>query len=373
MAHACQTWTTSSRKYSSQDGDGPGYCTWIPEVKRLHSELETNGLDHVRIMGPEEMTVGHDDDIWKTWFQMKYVKDIYSDAAMMNILDIWCHHDYSREDPSPAAGNRTVQGRVWQGHSDDNQPALNWDGYSDHPRPVWMTEGETADNTWDGAMEFANYIQDALIAGNVSAYIPWALGADALDDKHAVTVYSGGIETHHRIPTYAFKHFSRYIRPGAVRYAVSPDNPSGITASAYIHASNATLTLVALNNASSSETLRLSIPGNLTIADFSVFTSKDGSYWKESSATVSGSGVTVTVPGRGIVTLYGEATGGMTGAAPRSAQPHPLTGKQDGAARERIEQYSIRGRRIGHTATVSSGIVIRRARSRGRVSVHLAE
>ncbi|MGE5558496.1 MAG: hypothetical protein ACM3WV_07770, partial [Bacillota bacterium] len=80
-----------------------------------------------------------------------------------------------------------------------------------------------------------------------TGFLPWSLGVTSITDNLAVTVFSGGINTYYRIPTYAFKHFSRYIRPGAVRLNCTPDNPNGISVSAFRHTGNNTLTIVLVN------------------------------------------------------------------------------------------------------------------------------
>jgi len=306
MVHSCASWTTSSQKFSSQEDKGPGYNTWIPETKRLHIELKNEGMGNIKIMGPEEMTIGNEDDIWQTWFQMRHVKDIYRDSKMMDVFDIWCHHDYNRDGASPDPANRKVQDWVWTGHKDQSEPALNWDGYADHKRPVCMTEGKTAGNDWDSAMEFGNYMQDAIVAGNVSAYVPWSLGSESTGDEHAITTYSGGINKYYRVPTYVFKHFSRYIRPGAIRLSATPDNPKKVTVSAFKHDTNQTQTIVLINNGSGSSMVNITVPSNPAVKSFLVFTSRSGSYWKKGNAPVVGKVVSVNVPAKGMATLYGK-------------------------------------------------------------------
>lgn len=217
-----------------------------------------------------------------------------------------------------------------------------------------QSEGSVGDNTWSATMEFANYMQDALVAGNVSAYIPWALGSNDPDDGHAVTVYSGGNEIYYRLPTYVFKHFSRYNRPGSVRFSVSPDNPAGVTASAYIHDANQTQTVVLINNGSAAEVVNITIPAQPEITTLSAFTSKQGSYWQETSIEVSGATATVEVPPNGIVTLYG-AGGGTTTitpeAAPHSRNSIPWAGNN-------LRYYSIQGKKIRKPECSAAGLFL---------------
>jgi O-glycosyl hydrolase len=225
---------------------------------------------------------------------MKYVVDIYNDSAMLADLDIWCHHDYGIDDV------RYYNDKVWSGNTSD--PVFT--GYSASGKPVWMTEGEAGNNDWNGAMYLADKIQGSVNAGHVSGYIPWALGDTSTGSVYAVTVFSGGISTYYRIPTYAFKHFSRYIRPGAVRLACTGDNPAAISVSAYRHTGNNTQTIVMVNKGGA-DTANITIPASPAITSFTVFKSTNGSYWQQSSASVSNNVVSVSVPASSIVTLYG--------------------------------------------------------------------
>ncbi len=321
--HACETYTESCKKYYSGDPEGPGFCTWIPETKRLRKELDAKGMEHVKIIGPEHGTFGPGE--WNAWQQMKYVRDIYNDTAMLNILDIWAVHSYGVPN-SPDLLGRTNWSWLWDGYNGDN-PELQWNGYKDYGKPSWQTECEAGDGTWNrGAMVLANRIQDALVAGHVSAFIPWAMGTPdpgVYDVTSTAPPYS--------LPkTFAFKHFSRYIRPGAVRLNTTPDNPSGITVSAFIHKTQGTLTIVLINNGST-EVADIALPSSAAdISSFDVLTSTSTSSWVKSSTTAENAHISVSVPKSGIVTIYGSGNAATHRMLPSSA---PFQ-KQNSAARK---------------------------------------
>ena len=289
-------YTESCKKYYSGDPEGPGHNTYIEETKWIRSELDRNGLHEVKIIGPEHGTIGGSSygGIWGTWGQMKYVEDIYNDPEMFEILDIWCHHDYGIDDV------RYYNRIALEGHS--GHPSFR--GYSESSKPIWMTEGLVGVNTWVGAMYLADKIQGSLIAGEVSAYIPWALGATDTDDRHAVSVFSGGLDTYYRIPTYAFKHFARYIRPGAVRLQCNQDDPQGVSVSAFSHFEQQTLTIVVVNRGEETD-LTLLVPLEPSVSPFQVYASEENSYWKKTSVAVEDSRVSISLAANSIVTLYG--------------------------------------------------------------------
>jgi glucuronoarabinoxylan endo-1,4-beta-xylanase len=111
-------------------------------------------------------------------------------------------------------------------------------------RQNWMTETSGHDQTWEGALKMANDIQDYLVHGNFSAWIYWQLSGGG-DGKFSIMV--NGKPT---VKYYASKHFYRYIRPGAIRIAATPEN-SNLFVSAFHNPYDGTLTSVIINNTDS--------------------------------------------------------------------------------------------------------------------------
>ena len=358
--HACETYTESCKKYYSGDEEGPGYCTWIPETKRLREELDTRGLDHVKIIGPEHGTFGPGE--WNAWQQMKYVRDIYNDPEMLDILDVWAVHSYGVPN-SPDPLGRTNWSWLWDGYNGEN-PELKWKGYKEFGKPNWQTECEAGDNTWDGgAMVLANRIQDALIAGHASAFIPWAMGTPD-PGKYEVT----STTPPYSLPkTAAFRHFSRYVRPGAVRLEAGPDDPTGVTVSAFRHKAHGTITIVLINNGSAA-TADITLPAFTNdIASFDVFTSTPEASWQQTSVSPIDGDISIDVPESGIVTIYGQgtATTGQNRSLPvvlhanEAATRHGVFITTGTFSNSKISKstrfYSLRGEYIGTLGDMQSG------------------
>lgn len=145
-------------------------------------------------------------------------------------------------------------------------------------------------------------IHQALTVGQQSAWVYWQLtdgnpvGAQTLTSS---TVTSSS-------PKYvAAKHFFRYIRPGSVRVNASVSGTTNVLASAYLHETNGTLTVVLINISSNAQPANLSIPSPPAgISSLRAFTSSNGNLWQASTIPVTGGAAAISVPGYGVMTLY---------------------------------------------------------------------
>src|SRR5699024_1313898 len=59
----------------------------------------------------------------------------------------------------------------------------------------------------------------------------------------------------------AFKHFSKFIKPGAVRLQTSGGDPAGVYASAFADDARGTLTSVLINNTAEDQSVTLKLDG----------------------------------------------------------------------------------------------------------------
>ena len=115
-------------------------------------------------------------------------------------------------------------------------------------RGLWVTSAADHLPDWigpGGALSLALELHDVLVHGGAEAYLYYQFA----DDEPAVALTHS---TDTRAPKYAaFKHYSRFIRPGAVRVHVSPDG-AALPVAAFWHEAEATLTLVLVNRESES-------------------------------------------------------------------------------------------------------------------------
>ncbi|KAF0320925.1 cellulosome enzyme [Colletotrichum asianum] len=175
----------------------------------------------------------------------------------------------------------------------------------------WVTESGITnpfDLTWyknGGATEgmtWANKIAVGIINAKLSAYLYWE-GFELKQlqsDSHLVDTQDGKTAT----PSanfWAFAMWSRHIRPGAQRLATSGMVASDVLTAAVQNA-DGSVVVVFTNNGSAAKAASVSFKG---------FTPKAASAWvtdnshkvDATQATLSGSGVSVSVPSKGVVTV----------------------------------------------------------------------
>lgn len=174
--------------------------------------------------------------------------------------------------------------------------------------PAWLSPTTGFPN--NGAWSLALRLHQALTAGQESAWVYWqmtdgnSVGASTLTSQATLT----------NSPKYiAAKHFFRYIRPGAVRVAATVSGSTNLLASAFLHETNQSLTVVLLNSGSSPLSTTIALPSQPPgLSQLRVFTSSDSAYWQAATVPVAGGSITVSLPGYGVATLYGTSPATLT-------------------------------------------------------------
>ena len=121
-------------------------------------------------------------------------------------------------------------------------PALEND-----PREIWMTEvyvpNSSSDaDTWPEAIEVAVNMHNGLVVGSMSAYVWWYIRRSYGPIKENGNISKRG---------YMMAHFSKYVRPGAVRIDATESPENGVYISAYKN-KDGTVVIVAINNGNKS-------------------------------------------------------------------------------------------------------------------------
>jgi glucuronoarabinoxylan endo-1,4-beta-xylanase len=180
-----------------------------------------------------------------------YAAAIYGNPLSRDRVGIHAVHGFPSngiEDKSTLAG--------WQNFVTAMQP---------YPYPTtWMTEDSGQSHHWlgkdndgKGALEFARRIHNALVGGNINAWVSWVLSdPDVEDSRYALMNRDQPTNKLH-----VFRHFSKYIRPGAHRVAAAASNRS-LAVSAYLDTTTKMVTIVVINlgGQSSSEKLSITLP-----------------------------------------------------------------------------------------------------------------
>ncbi|KAF5500599.1 putative glucosylceramidase 1 [Colletotrichum siamense] len=175
----------------------------------------------------------------------------------------------------------------------------------------WVTESGITnpfDLTWyknGGATEgmtWANKIAVGIINAKLSAYLYWE-GFELKQlqsDSYLVDTQDGKTAT----PSanfWAFAMWSRHIRPGAQRLATSGMVASDVLTAA-VQNSDGSVVVVFTNNGSAAKTASVSFKG-FTPKAASAWVTDNSHKFDATQATVSGSGVSVSVPSKGVVTV----------------------------------------------------------------------
>ena len=206
-------------------------CVWNGEdfvkiVTLIGKMLEAEGLGDVLIFGPETMTshfyAGGTPD---------YVRAILADAEARKYFDVFATHGY--EDGFKAEMAASSSRRFWSLIEDSGCP-------------FWVTEGGTGGHDWPAPLQkgVAAAIHNSLVAGNVSAFVPWQV-IDKAKTTHCLMTIEG-TKPVFTPKTYAAMHYFRFIRPGAVRIGADPAY-GDVKASAFLNKQDRTLTIVLLN------------------------------------------------------------------------------------------------------------------------------
>jgi O-glycosyl hydrolase len=302
---------------------------YITAIKRVRAEFDQYpDLKSIKIVGPEDVLGGNGWSMWQigsgdsvTSKNLQYLADIGKDPIAEEALALCCIHGYA-SDGATAGGADSRQWNWWV-HGWQTPPAQglpsNVKGFADYEKKSWLTETSGEKSGWldpsgpgkfpaNGGWSIAFKNQQALTAGRESAIIYWQFA-----EKDAVTTTSCLTRKNDadQEPKYvAAKHFYKYIRPGAVAVKTSIDSDDGITASAYEHASDHTLTIVLVNRSAQGQSASIVLPGNFaSMSTVDAFTSSAAALWQPSSVRAIAGKLNIDVPGYGVVTLTGKRLG----------------------------------------------------------------
>ncbi|MBK7939408.1 MAG: T9SS type A sorting domain-containing protein [Lewinellaceae bacterium] len=299
---------------------------YITALKAVRAEFDQyDDLKEIRIMGPEDLLGGDAYGLWEyggggsgvIHKNLQYLQNIAADPAAAAALDFFCIHGYDSDGASSAGAGATSWDRWANGWTASPAPGIpaNVSGFRSFNKKSWMTETSGENAAWlfpangfpnNGGWSIALKMHQALTTGRQSAWLYWTFsedpGVSAVSD-FALTSQTTGANS----PKYvAAKHFFKYIRPDAWRVNTTVAGSADLLASAYVHDTDGTLTIVLVNQSASPRTANIHLQDVAnTPVSFDAFTSANNAYWQNSTVPVAGNTLTVTTPGYGVTTLYG--------------------------------------------------------------------
>jgi len=218
-------------------------------------------------------------------YAAQYANTLEADPTASSYVKLFTSHGYTAPPNSPLAG--------WT-------------------NPVWETEWstfETWDPSWDDGTDasgfsWAQRIYQGLTSADLSAFFYWWGTSTPTyngDNESLVQINGSTVVPSGRL--WAFANFSRFVRPDAVRIAASTDT-SSLEITAFKNA-DGSLTLVALNSATSPVTADLSLSGTGTPNGVSAqpyVTDAASSMAKQAGIKVQNAAFSASVPARSVVT-----------------------------------------------------------------------
>jgi len=298
----------------------PQASGYLAALKALRRELDRSPeLAGIALMGPEDLLGSDAYALWQfgrapgVHKNLQYLAAVAQDPEASRALSFFAVHAYS-SDGVHSAGNDEQQWRWWRdGWRSAPAAGLPADvkGARAYGKKSWMTEMSGEPNVWspaqgaalgDSALGLALKVHRALTTGAQSAWLYWQL----LDGKKASGETLTDDKLRARSPKYvAFKHYARFIRPGACVSEVTIDNGPELHASAYQQRAGnvASTTLVLLNTSSTPKDVELRGLTSDKRGLLTVYTSHEAALWQKSSLFIRGKVARLALPARSLLTV----------------------------------------------------------------------
>ena len=219
------------------------------------------------------------------------------DATAWAAFDILGVHEYDTQMamPWPSDVNGGVPNKeVWQ----TEMSGVKW----------WPEQGTgmgaslTGSATMDNGIAVAQWIHSALVDGEASAWLYWWYKAYNTDDNEGLLLKGGGDTRRH----WTFGNFSKFVRPGYQRVAVTGNVPAGVLLSAY-KGSDGTVVIVAINENASTTNVPITIAGGTAPASMTPnVTSATDNLQAGSPISLSGSQVAAALAASTVTTFVGK-------------------------------------------------------------------
>ena len=234
--------------------------TYRDAILAMDRALHATGQGETLIFGPETVGVGPTTAPGIQEYHWRLLKAVLADPEANAALDRFAIHGYDSTGVGASEASSTMWNQYRDGRTDPTfideyggrrvWDELVWDGTAAYNRPAWMTEGSGQLDTWlksidpadgqlkKGALDLAIDMHTAIVEGDAASFLYWMLH----EDKAAVDQYTLFENGDTSTPKYnAFKHFSRYVRPGAQRLELGSLD-EGIAGAEVLDADGAPLT-----------------------------------------------------------------------------------------------------------------------------------
>jgi len=265
---AADVMVDGAQRYQTIEGFGTCLIAWSGRFRELYRTEEFQKIYVEGVTG-------------------SYVKMIKDNPGALAALDVFASHGY--EDGVKAEMSATSSRRFW-------------DLIKDTGKPFWITEGGTGGHDWPEPIQngIGNALHNALAAGNCSAFVPWQI-TENRKSTHGIMLMS-----RYTPKTYTAMHYSRFIRPGAVRIDARPGF-GDVQVGAFVHEGRGELAIVAINPTGQEQPLSLNFNNLKAPASLeAVRTSASENMQQAGQVTVNDNKAAFRMMSQSIVTLSGK-------------------------------------------------------------------
>lgn len=270
------------------------YGAYVRHLNSFNTLMNDSGVSLYAISIQNEPDIGE----WTSWTQseiLTFAREFAGDIETLVLASESFNFKHNYTDPilndSAASANVDIIGGHIYGNGLFDYPLAREKG-----KQVWMTEHLTGSdapslNDWNLAMSMGKEINDCMEA-NFSAYIWWYIRR-----FYSLIRDDGNISE----KGYMLMHYSKFVRPGAIRVGVDVNSAQGVYATAF--KTDSSMTIVVLNSNRDKRDITFDLT-NTDYAEFEKFTSVKNKYMRnKGSFSTSQGSFTVPLEARSISTF----------------------------------------------------------------------
>lgn len=274
------------------------YGDYAQHLNNFVKYMKENGVELYAISIQNEPDYAHD---WTWWtseecanFAANYANQI--ECKVMSCETFQYNKQYYNDilGNSKASANIALFGTHFYG---TQRGQMDFPALENDPRDIWMTEvyvpNSSSDaDTWPEAVEVAVNIHNGLAIGGMNAYVWWYIRRSYGPMKENGNISKRG---------YMMAHFSKYVRPGAVRVDCTESPANGVYLSAYKN-TDGTIAIVAINNSNQNSQQTFNIKG-ATITSVTRYQTSQGENLAKSNVDAANGSFSATINSKSVSTF----------------------------------------------------------------------
>lgn len=274
------------------------YAEYVQYLNTYVKYMKDNGVNLYAISVQNEPDYAND---WTWWTPQEMLNFMKNNAGSID-CKVMAPESFqflkNMSDPilndATALDNMDILGCHFYGTSTSNMayPLFQQKGTG---KELWMTEKYFDDDSMGNIMNLSKEIHDAMVTGNMNAYVYWWITwANGLATSSG-TIYKRA---------YTLGQFAKYIRPGYYRVDATANPKTNVYVSAY--KGNGKIVIVAINQGTSAVGQNFVLQNGAASRVASWVTDASRNMATGAAATVSGDSFTAQLPAQSITTFVGD-------------------------------------------------------------------